>query len=314
MSRFCEERGVSEMELEYVYLPWRVVEYDEKQLLGFFEWNNFRHFIDKIHSKYHNYFTDNFFNDAANLVTLISKNMPFRARLRKAKSNSVVALFKSSQIKERILKSFQNHPLRNINSDSQFLAFVDYEMTKEVILKSSFPKKFENMIKLRNIFYYLSYPQQITNRGGIIILRNPDDMGKDTEEIKMLLRKETLIVKGLTYSSAKIQNNKNIKKDTLDVILDLFFWQPIRMKFLGFSSEKKLSFQIPAYNYNFMVNIKILQSNFHLHRKVFFDCKSLHRKKTNFAGVLKEMQNRDMRRTIYTSFTQKCGDFGIYLI
>jgi hypothetical protein len=302
------------VELEYIYLPWRKVVFNERQIYEFFDWNNFKQFIDKIHSKYHNYFTQNFFNDAANIVTFINKNMPFRARLRKAKNNSMVKLFKESEIKKKLLKMFKNHSIRNIETDAQYLAFIDYEITKEVLLKSSFPKKFDNMIKLRNILYYLSNPKEISDRGGVIILRNPDDMGKDTEEIKMLLRKETLIIKGLTYSSSKIQNNKNINQDNLEVILDLFIWQPFQMRFLGFSSEKKVSFVIPSYNFNFMVNIKILQSNFHLHRKVFFDCKSLHRKKTNFAGVLKEMKNRDTRRTIYTSFTQKCGDFGIYLV
>ena len=314
LSRFCEERGFSEVELEYVYLPWRNVEYDERLVRNFFEWNNFRHYIDKIHWKYHNFFTENLFIDISNLVMQINKNMPFRARIRKARNNPLVVQFKEMEMKENILHMFKDHSIKYIQSDEDFLAYVDFEVTKEILLKSSFPKKFQHMIKLRNIFYYLLHPKVISNRGGVIILRNPDDMGKDTEEIKMLLRKEVLIINGLTYSSDKIQNNKNQVNDLLDVTLDLFIWQPIRMKFRGFSSEKKVKFQIPAYNYNFMVNIKILQSNFHLNRKVIFDCKSLHKKKTNFSDVLKEVQTRDMRRALYSSFTEKCGDFGIFLL
>jgi tetratricopeptide (TPR) repeat protein len=314
LSRYCEERGLSLLELEFIYLPWRTVEFEERKIKDFFDWNNFRHYIDRIHSKYHNYFTDNLFNDMANLVTQLKTNMPFRDRIKQASKNETLQHFKNSNMQDELIGLFKDHPIQHMTTDQDLLAYVDYEMTKEVLLKSSFPNKFDHMIKLRNIMYYLAHPWQIENRGGVIILRNPDDMGKDTEEIKMLLRKETLIIKGLTYTSSKLQNTKGQGKDVLDVTLDLFFWEPFKMSFLGFSSEQKCSFQIPAYNYNFMVNIRILQSNFNLHRKVFFDCKSLHRKKTNFAKVMKEVQNRDMRRKIYSSFTKKCADFGLYVI
>ena len=314
MSRFCEERGISEVEVEFVYLPWRTGPFSKKQVQSFFDWNNFRHFIDRVHSKYHNYFTDNLFNDMANLVIQINTNIEFRKHLKKQTSNQMVKKFKESGVKGQILEMYKNHVVGQFESDQDFLAFVHYEMIKEVLLKSSFPSRFDHMVKLRNILYYLANPSEICNRGGVIILRNPDDMGKDTEEIKMLLRKEVLVIKGMTYSAPKLQNTKALGRDVLEVVLDLFFWEPFKLTFLGFSSEHKCSFQIPAYNYNFMVNIRIMQPNFPLHRKVFFDCKSLHRKKTNFAKVMREDKRRDLRRKIYSSFTKKTADFGIYVI
>ena len=240
-----------------------------------------------------------------------------RARIRQAHKNTLLNKFKNDEVSVSLQNLFKNHYIKNyLETDVQLLAFIDHEIFKEILLKSSFLPKFDINIKLRNILYYIMYPSHIEDFGGIIILRNPDDMGKDEEEFQIILKKETLKVKGFTYISDKLQTINPQYKDTMEITLDLFIWDNFKMVFKGVSSEKKFEFRIPSYNYQLMVNIRFIgkDKKNNLQRKALFDCKFLHRKETNYADVKKEL-NIDYKFYINDiSNVEKTGKFGLYII
>lgn len=316
---FCEEKEISHVEMDYVYLPWRTSPFSEKKILNFFEWGHFRNFINRIHDKYQSFFSSNIFNDISEILTMIKTNMPFRARIRQANKNILLQKFKEDDIQNKVVELFKNHWVQNFDDDIDLLAFVDFELFKEILLKSSFPLKFGIIVKLRNITHYLIYPSHIEDFGGIVILRNPDDIGKDEEEFQIILKKETLRIKGLAYMSNKVEDTKIKFKDVMDITLDLFIWDNFKMVFTGISSEKKTEFRIPSYNYQFMINVRVLEPSGNLHRKALFDCKFLHRKETNFADVRKEIKSELIRykKNNYDHkriHTERTGKLGIYIV
>lgn len=162
-----------------------------------------------------------------------------------------------------------------------------------------------------NVIYYIKHPEDIDKRDGIILLRNPDDMGRDEEEIRIQLKKESLTVKGMSYKAPQILNGKDILKDKIEIILDLFIWDPIHIKFFGISAEKRLTFGIPSYQYSFMVNLRIDREGDHIHSKVFYECKHLHRNQTNFAKVYRETEDETGHVEISL---QSCATLGIFTI
>lgn len=185
------------------------------------------------------------------------------------------------------------------------------ETTKEIILKASFPKEFDHLTKMGNVVYYIKHPEDIDTRDGIILLRNPDDMGRDEEEIRIQLRKESLTIKGMSYKAPQILSGKHMLKDKIEIVLDLFIWDPININFFGISAEKRMNFTIPSYYYSFMVNLRIDREGEHIHTKVFYECKNLHRNQTNFAKVYRE---KESKRGEVKVDPEPCATLGLYVI
>lgn len=306
MDEFSVEKPISMIEFNFICLFWNETDFESKSK-EFFEWKNFRNYINILFEKYDDLFTDKFWKEALDWAHLLKEDRTTRKRIENFANHSRFKEYKSRDIKQRILKLYPDHFLGDLDLPGEELAFVDLDQMKEILSRSFFPKKHPYKLKLQNLLHYLYHPEDYQKYKGSIMLRNAESIKKDHEEIKKIMLDEALQLKGITYDS-KVTFTPWAKTDVMEITIDSFLREPFELKFEGFPVDKKINFSIPSSNYELMVNLKI-KGRVNLFRKVSFQVHDLKRGCMNFVDIFEEMQ---LDKTV--THLEKSGTIGLYIL
>ena len=304
---FSVEKKISWREFNFIPIFWNSENFEEKAN-EFFEWPNFKNYIQCICEKYDDFFTERLWEDLHNLLSLLREDADFRRRLERHKQVDRLKQFKKRKMKSRILAYQPDHFLASFESDAQLLAFVDFEQMKEILSRSYYPKKHPNKLKFRNLFFYILGPENYADIRGSILLRNAESIKKDHEELKQIMLDEALQLKAFSYESKRTYTHGS-KTDIVEIFIDSFLWTPFKLKFEGFLVEKKIDFVIPSANYSLMINLRIKTKKGNLYRKVGFQVHELKRGCMNFVDIFEE---NEVDRTV--THLEKSGRIGLYVL
>jgi tetratricopeptide (TPR) repeat protein len=304
---FSIEKEISTKEFNFLPIYWNEKEF-EKKANEFFEWANFKNYIQCLSEKYDDFFTHRFWDDIHNFISLLRENLEFRRRLKNCEKIKRFKDFKKRDIKKRIIEYMPGHYINSFDSDAKLLAFVDFEQMKEILSRSYYPKKHPNKLKFRNLLFYILEPENYIDSKGSIMLRNAESIKKDHEELKQIMLDEALQLRAFSYES-KNTYTPNSKTDILEIVIDSFLWSPFKLKFEGFLVEKKINFLIPSANYSLMINLRIKTKKGNLYRKVGFQVHELKRGCMNFVDIFEE---NEVDRTV--THLEKSGRIGLYVL
>jgi tetratricopeptide (TPR) repeat protein len=304
---FSVEKRISWKEFNFIPVFWNQKKFEDKAS-EFFEWANFKNYIQCISEKYDDFFTTRLWEDIHNFISLLRENLDFRRRLKNHKSITRFQDFHKRDIKQRILNYLPDHFLQELNSDPEILAFIDFEQMKEILSRSYYPKKHPNKLKFRNLMFYILGPENYSDICGSVLLRNAESIKKDHEELKQIMLDEALQIKAFSYESKKTYTPGS-KTDIIEIVIDSFLWFPFKLKFEGFLVEKKINFTIPSANYSLMINLRIKTKKGNLYRKVGFQVHELKRGCMNFVDIFEE---NEVDRTV--THLEKSGRIGLYIL
>lgn len=304
---FSIEKRISWKEFNFVPVFWNQKDF-EGHASGFFEWANFKNYIQCISEKYDDFFTTKLWEDIHNFISLLRENSDFRRRLKNHKSIGRFKDFQKRKMKTRILEYQPDHFISEFDSDAQELAFIDFEQMKEILSRSYYPKKHPNKLKFQNLIFYILGPENYSDICGSILLRNAESIKKDHEELKQIMLDEALQIKAFSYESKKTYTPGS-KTDIIEIVIDSFLWFPFKLKFEGFLVEKKINFTIPSANYSLMINLRIKTKKGNLYRKVGFQVHELKRGCMNFVDIFEE---NEVNRTV--THMEKSGRIGLYIL
>jgi tetratricopeptide (TPR) repeat protein len=304
---FSIEKKISIKEFNFIPIFWNSKDFEAKAT-EFFEWSNFKNYIQCLSEKYDDFFTTRFWEDIHNFISLLRENLDFRRRLKNYKKIGRFKEFNKRKMQERVIKYLPEHYLSSFDSDAQVLAFIDFEQMKEILSRSYYPKKHPNKLKFRNLLFYILEPENYVDSKGSIMLRNAESIKKDHEELKQIMLDEALQLRAFSYES-KNTYTPNSKTDILEIVIDSFFWSPFKLKFEGFLVEKKIHFLIPSSHYSLMINLRIKTKKGNLYRKVGFQVHELKRGCMNFVDIFEE---NEVDRTI--THLEKSGRIGLYVL
>ena len=307
LEAYSIEKNVSWREMNLIPLFW-----NQKDLVGkaqeFFEWANFKNYIECLMEKYDDFFTSRFWEDVHNFISLLLEDLDFRKRLKNYQQETRFKHFKAKKIKEKLIAYLPEHFISSLDSDADLMAFVDFEQMKEILSRSYYPKKHPNKLKFQNLFFYILGPENYADSKGSIMLRNAESIKKDHEELKQIMLDEALQIKAFSYESKMTYTPKS-KTDIIEVVIDSFLWSPFVLKFEGFLVEKKINFLIPSANYSLMINLRIKTKKGNLYRKVGFQVHELKRGCMNFVDIFEE---NEVDRTV--THLEKSGRIGLYIL
>lgn len=304
---FSVEKRISWKEFNFVPIFWNAKDF-ERKASEFFEWANFKNYIQCLSEKYDDFFTTRFWEDVHNFISLLREDVDFRRRLTKPTEVARLAQFKQRHMKRRLLEHLPDHFIASLDGDAELLAFVDFEQMKEILSRSYYPKKHPNKLKFRNLLFYILGPENYADSKGSIMLRNAESIKKDHEELKQIMLDEALQIRAFSYESKRTYTPKS-KTDVLEIVVDSFLWSPFKLKFEGFLVEKKINFLIPSANYSLMINLRIRTKQGNLYRKVGFQVHELKRGCMNFVDIFEE---NEVDRTV--THLEKSGRIGLYIV
>lgn len=304
---FSVEKRVSWREFNFIPIFWDAPQF-ERKATEFFEWTNFKNYIQCLSEKYDDFFTTRFWEDVHNFISLLREDLEFRRRLSKSAQIARLKQFKARDMKQRILAQLPEHFIGGLEGDAQLLAFVDFEQMKEILSRSYYPKKHPNKLKFQNLLFYILGPENYADARGSIMLRNAESIKKDHEELKQIMLDEALEIRAFSYESKRTYTPGS-KTDILEVFVDSFLWAPFKLKFEGFLVEKKIFFLIPSANYSLMINLRIRTKQGNLYRKVGFQVHELKRGCMNFVDIFEE---NEVDRTV--THLEKSGRIGLYIV
>ena len=307
LETFSIEKDVSWREMNFIPLYWY-----QKDIVGkakeFFEWSNFKNYIQCLMEKYDDFFTNRFWEDVHNFITLLREDTDYRRRLQNYEKDGRFKEFESKKIKSKLLDYLPKHYISRFESDPELMAFIDFEQMKEILSRSYYPKKHPNKLKFQNLFFYILGPENYADFKGSIMLRNAESIKKDHDELKQIMLDESLQIRAFSYESKTTFTPKS-KTDKIEVVIDSFLWSPFTLKFEGFLVEKKINFLIPSANYSLMINLRIKTKKGNLYRKVGFQVHELKRGCMNFVDIFEE---NEVDRTV--THLEKSGRIGLYVL
>lgn len=303
---FSPEKSISWTEFNFFPLLWHEKNL-KRRTKEFLEWDNMKNYIQNLVDKYENFFTQRFWEDMLNFVRIIKENNDFRRRLKNHRKLPRIKQFESRKIKDALLELLPQHPINEMRSEAQILAFVDFEEMKQILSRSYFPKPHSNRVKFENLVFLMMHPEIYKEIHGSVLLRSTSEIYNDELEFQEMFLNEALKIRSISYEAKQIYTPKSLK-DKVEFVVDSFFSSGFQLVFEGHLIEKKTNLLIPSMDYTLMINLRIRTKKGNLHRKVKVNVGELKRGGMNFVDIFEE---RQMGSSV--SHLEKSGRLGLYI-